>query len=296
MRLAIIALTILCIVSGCSRNRYRLWADRDARCLIDSRQTSPEWEIPCRAVEAPPESRMHDFQHPDFPCGRPCDDAAAARYMNCSYCYRGSKYWDRFKESAAIEQLHWSEYLPIDEEGECKIDQQRAVNLALLHNRDYQTSYEQLYLTALNLSLNRYDFHSRWFGGNGTNFDATGDGVLASRLFGTNNNLGFSRNFVGGGQLLTNIANSFVWQFGGGPNTQSVASNLVFTLTQPLLRGAFRHVRMESLTQAERSLLYGIRDFVRFRRQFYLSTVSQYLSLLTIVQGLRNSRAKPEFT
>ena len=48
---------------------------------------------------------------------------------------------------------------------------------------------------------------------------------------------------------------------------------------------------MESLTQGERSLLYGVRDFVRFRRQFYLDTVRQYLQLLTIVQGLKNTRS-----
>ena len=30
--------------------------------------------------------------------------------------------------------------------------------------------------------------------------------------------------------------------------------------------GAFRYVRLEGLTQAERDLLYQVRDFARFRR------------------------------
>ncbi len=291
MRNLTLAILLICIVSGCSRKTYRLWADRDAQCLIKSRQFCDQWEIPDRCVEPPVNSRMRDFNHPDCPCKRPGDDPAAAKYMNCSYCYRGSKYWDQFSPNSPIEQLHWSEYLPLDEEGECKVDRQLAVDLALLHNRGYQTQYEQLYLNALNLSLNRYDFHSRWFGGNDTSFDAQGDGAAASRLLSTSNDLGFTRDFVGGGQFLTNIANAFVWQLGGGPNTNAVSTNLIFTLTQPLLRGAFRHVRMENLTQAERTLLYGVRDFVRFRRQFYLDTVEQYLNLLTIVQGLKNTRA-----
>ena len=129
--------------------------------------------------------------------------------------------------------------MPLDADGECKVDRQLAVDLALLHNRQYQTQYEQLYLSALDLSLNRYDFHSRWFGGNDTSFDASGDGMLASRDLATTNNLGFNRSFVGGGQFLTNLANSFVWELGGGPNTNAVSTNLIFTLTQPLLRGAF---------------------------------------------------------
>ena len=294
MRLAFISLAVLCAAIGCSRKSYRLWADRDAQCLIDSRQTSPEWEIPSRTVEAPPNSRMYDFHHPDHPCSRPCDDPAASKYMDYSFRCRSSKYWNRFKENAAIEQLHWSEYLPLDESGECKVDRQQAVDLALLHNRQYQSAYEQLYLSALNLSLNRYDFFNRWFGGTGTTFNAAGDGMAASRLLGSNNGLGFNRAFFGGGQFMTNLANSFVWELGGGPNTQDVSTNLIMTLTQPFLRGAFRHVRTESLTQAERNLLYDVRDFVRFRRQFYLSTVSQYLSLLTTVQGLRNTRANLE--
>ncbi|MEM9411041.1 MAG: TolC family protein [Planctomycetota bacterium] len=294
MRNFLFIVLLLSLAVGCSRRTYRLWADRDAQCVIEDRQFDSTWQIPSRPVEASVASRMHDFTDPDTPCIRPMDDQGASKYMLKSYCFRGSKYWDRFSEAGEIEQLHWCDYLPLNDEGNCQVDRQSAVELALLHNRNYQSSYEQLYLNALNLSLNRYDFHSRWFGGSGGTFDASGDGMLASRLLGNGNSLGFSRNLVGGGQFVTNLINSLTWQLGGGPNSQTVSTNLVFMLTQPLLRGAFRHVRMESLTQAERSLLYGVRDFVRFRRAFYLSTVSQYLNLLTSVQGLKNQRANLE--
>jgi outer membrane protein TolC len=65
-------------------------------------------------------------------------------------------------------------------------------------------------------------------------------------------------------------------------------------MTQPLLRGAFKDVRMEPFTQAERNVLYEARDFARFRKQFYFDTVSGndgYLSLLLQVQGIRNLEA-----
>ena len=72
----------------------------------------------------------------------------------------------------------------------------------------------------------------------------------------------------------------------------SAGSNGLFvsSFTQPLLRGAFRHVRLENLTQAERNLLYDVRNFARFRRRFYLDTSSSFLNLLTQVQSIRNAQ------
>ena len=60
---------------------------------------------------------------------------------------------------------------------------------------------------------------------------------------------------------------------------------------QPLLRGAYRDVRLEGLTQSQRNVLYAVRDFARFRKQFYVDVVSGeqgYLNLLLKVQAIRN--------
>ena len=282
---------LFCLITvGCTRKDYRLWADRDAQCLIESRQRQQPWQIPARTVEPVAESRMADINDPDCPDVRPGDDPSAASYMHCSYRFTGSNYWDRFSPVSEIDHDHWRSELPVDENGVINVDRDMAIKLSLLHNRQYQSQYESLYLTALGQSLNRYDFHARWFGNSGSTFSASGDGALASRLISESRGLGFRRNLVGGGQFLTSLANSFSWQLGGGPNTQNAASSVLFALTQPLMRGAFRHVRMESLTQGERSLLYSVRDFVRFRRQFYLDTVQPYLQLLLTVQSLKNQR------
>ncbi len=48
---------------------------------------------------------------------------------------------------------------------------------------------------------------------------------------------------------------------------------------------------MEGLTQAERDVLYAIRDFARFRKQFYFTLVSGnsgHLSLLLQLKSIRN--------
>ena len=285
--IAMVGAVVLLCSSGCSRQNYRLLADRDAYRLIDSRQCNPQWDIPSRTVEANPQSRLADFNDPD--CGPlPPDDPAAACYMRQPHNSRKPvRFWDQRGYQSEIENGGWESALPYDETGAVKLDKQMAVDLALIHNREFQTRVEQLYVTALQLSGNRFEFEVNWFGGSDGAFVASGDGANAVRGLSESNNLGFTRNFASGGQFATNLVNSFTWQLGGNGNSNFAAGSLLFSLTQPLLRGAFRHVRTESLTQAERNLLYDVRDFARFRRQFYFDIVSQYLDLLNQTQSVR---------
>lgn len=273
---------------GCSRQSYRLWADRDAYQLINSRQCDPQWNIPDRVVEAEPGSRLADSNDPD--CGLlPPDDPAAACYMRNIHNSRNPvSYWDQRGEQPFIEDGGWESTLPYDESGVLKLDKQLAVDLALLHNREFQTRVEQMHVLALRLSGNRFEYAVNWFGGSDGAFVARADGPNAVRGLSETNNLGFSKNFASGGQLAANLVNSFTWQLGGNGNSNFAAGGLLFSVVQPLLRGAFRHVRTESLTQAERDLLYDVRDFARFRRRFYFDIVSQYLDLLNQTQSVRN--------
>lgn len=273
--------------SGCTRDQYRCWADRDAYQLIRSRQFDPRWKLPGRTVEPDRRSRLADLNDPDYG-PLPPDDPAAVCYMRHPYkSRRRVNYWDQRGRSCAIDSGKWMKHLPTNEEGDVVIDKQLAVNLALLHNRDFQTQVEALHVSALGLSADRFEFDVNWFGGNGTNFTAVGDGMDAVRNLGTTNNLGFTRDFAAGGQFMANLVNSFTWSLGGNGATNFAAGNLLFSLTQPLLRGAFRHVRTEALTQAERNLLYDVRDFARFRREFYFGVVEQYLALLNQAEAVR---------
>ena len=280
---ACIAFTLV----GCTRDQYRARADQEAYGLLRSRQFDSRWILPDRTVEADPRSRLADINDPD--CGPlPHDDPAAECYMHHPYkSKRRVEYWDKRGGGAAIDSESWLQYLPTNEKGEVVIDKQLAVNLALLHNRDFQSQVEQLHVSALALSQNRFEFDLNWFGGNDTTFAANGDGVAAIRNLGSSNNLGFSRNFAAGGQFVANLVNSFTWNLGGNGSSNFAVGNLLFSLTQPLLRGAFRHVRTEGLTQAERNLLYDVRSFARFRREFYLNIVSQYLDLLNAAENVR---------
>jgi outer membrane protein TolC len=78
-----------------------------------------------------------------------------------------------------------------------------------------------------------------------------------------------------------------------GKHTQ-IGSTFTATLLQPLLRNAGRQVRLEGLTQAERDVLYAVRNYARFRKQFWAGIAVEnggYLDLLLALQTLRNQQS-----
>ncbi len=288
VRDCLLLLTALVIAfSGCTRSQYRAAADKKSYSLIASRLTDPRWLLPTRTVEPIQQSRLGLPSNLD--CSpKPPDDPAAAPWMNFPDGHRNTKYWSKIPTASQIESPAWLDHLPHDEDGQIHLTQQLALDLALLHSRDYQSQFESVYLSALTLTGNEFEFATQWSGGTGAQYTATGSDLGGNRLLQVTDRLGLGRRLAGGGQFATNILNSFFWDF--GTNTAGSNGLFVTSFTQPLLRGAFRHVRLENLTQAERNLLYEVRDFARFRRRFYLDTSTSFLNLLTQVQSIRNAQ------
>lgn len=155
-----------------------------------------------------------------------------------------------------------------------RLDQ--AVELALFNSREFQDRREDLYLAALPVTLERFGFAAQAFaaerlirqsvgreypGGGGENWQIETD-------------LGFNRTFATGAELIVRLANQIVIDL-SGPAPQTSISNLGLTFIQPLLRGGGFAVTLEALTQAERTLLYAIRSYARFRKVFYVAIAGQ---------------------
>ena len=283
---------------GCTREYYRRDADSETYQILAEKTDDPDWAIPRTSIDPPPQSRLFDPFNPDYP-PLPPDDPAAHGYMHCVDGMKGYKRWAQDGLAPWIEDPGWRNYLELSEDGSLALSPTRAVQLGLLDSRQYQTQLENLYLSALALTLERFEFDLQWFGRNSTFYDHVGENARRRGPASERNNLttlsnfGFSRAFSTGGQLLVDFANTFVWEF-TGTNTHSASSNIAIGLMQPLLRGAGREVRLESLTQAERDVLYAVRDFARFRKQFYFDIVAGsggFLSLLFQLQGIRNLEA-----
>ncbi|HMF14326.1 MAG TPA: hypothetical protein VKE94_18545, partial [Gemmataceae bacterium] len=175
---------------------------------------------------------------------------------------------------------------------------EQSVELGMFNSRDYQDRRENLYLVALPVTSERFAFAAQWFateqavyqnfgrlaagGGVGTGIaGGTGTGIAGGALgastpstnqWALNSNVGFAKLFPTGAVLLYRIANQTVFNFSSNASqTLSSISNMSLDIAQPLLRGGGRAVTLEPLTQAERNLLYEIRSYARFRKEFFVA-------------------------
>ena len=272
---AVIGLALVAGQSGCSRSHYRLQADREVRCLIDSGSTDPRWPLDNYTINPDPRSRFYDPSPADCP-PMPVDDPVSHQLMHCVDCKKGYKHWDKFGETGFRDNPLWKAYLPLNKDGELVLDRRAAVQVALLHSREYQTELEDLYLSALDVTFERFQFDTQFFGGNDTFFRTYGplSGYSTSDTTLTDDAaVSLRKQFATGGELVAGVANSVVWELGGA-NSYRVVTPMTFSLVQPLLRAAGRAVVLEDLTQSERDLLANIRQMERFRRGFYNGIVA----------------------
>lgn len=264
---------------------YRHDADCEVSAILRQKGAYEQWYLAETSADVPAQSRNFDPTTTDCP-PMPPDDPVAHRIMHCPSDQPGYEHWHDDGDLASVESPAWSEFLVTNDQGELELSYEDAYELGVMHNRDFQSQLEDVYLTALQLTLQRFEFDLQWFGGNVTEYQNAADqGEIASRSI-----LGFNKSFAAGGQLLVNFANSLVWELNGS-TSHFTTSNLTVDLVQPLLRRAFRDIRLEDLTQSERNVLYAVRDFARFRKQFYVDLASGdrgYLDLLLKLQAIRN--------
>ena len=90
------------------------------------------------------------------------------------------------------------------------------------------------------------------------------------------------------GKITAAFTTDFLRYLAGSPSTLT-SSQIGATLTRPLLRNAGYKADKENLTQAERDLLYQLRDFVRFRKDFSVQIASAYYGVLGNRDAVRNS-------
>lgn len=279
------------VTNGCHTKDYRLAADHQAYDLVKEKSNDPRWEIGKWSVYTHPDSRYYDVYDPDKP-PMPPDDPASHRYMVEVDGMKGWKHWNEWGSRSMLENPKWRQelvtYARFNKQDEVVLDMDSALQLSLMNSPDYQTQLETLYLSALDVSTERFRFEVQFFGGNGTSFVHLGEGFSEGLASNRGSGLGGARNRGPGesntlltatdawfqkrtataGQVLVGFANSFVWQF-AGPDSDNTVSLLNFNLVQPLLRGAGRGVALEQLTIVERSLLANLRAFQRYRQGFY---------------------------
>ncbi|QEG25064.1 TolC family protein [Mariniblastus fucicola] len=266
----------LVMIAGCHRGFYRRQADAEARRLVTEKLGS-RWNSATGDVHIDPMSRMFDPFSADHP-PIPPDDPAAHKLMHTVDGKPGYPHWHANGDIEEVENPTWRQYLPVNEKGQVVLSLSDAYRMALIHSPDLQQQRETLYLSALEVSIQRFGFDSQLFSGfnsflTGRGRFQTGTGSSSTTV---ENSLGVNggglsarRLGITGANFVVGLANTILWEFSGN-NTTSANSLINFSVIQPLLRGAGRERIMESLTQAERTLLANVRQLERFRRGFYL--------------------------
>ena len=266
---------------GCTRAYYRTQADEEVNCIIDNKSRALGSDPGRFRIDVEPASRMFDPTDPDCP-PMPPDDPISHQLMHCVDCKPGSPCWKHMGQTPYTDNPSWEDYLPRDEEGSVVLDLTGAVQLALLHSTNYQQQLENLYLSGLDVTFERFRFDTQFFGGSSIFYTTlgprragtpAGSSVLELQPSRTANPFRAEKLTATGGELVVGLANSLMWQFAGSDGFSS-RSLLDFSLVQPLLRRGGRIRVMERLTIAERALLANVRQMEQYRRGFYLNVVT----------------------
>lgn len=300
MRLSIMLFfAVLLIGAGCTRAKYFAQADAEAKQIVAEKSRQNAWDIGAFEVAPDPRSRYRDVYcevHPPIPQ----DDAQSARYMQSVDGHRGDKHWYRDGQRQFLENPGWqadlSSYSEVNEQGEVVLSLLSAIEIARVNSPAIQRQIETVYLSALDVSAERFEFDTQYFAGNETTFSHLGR--LRNPVLGERNELRsendalLRRRFTTAGELLVGLANTIVWQFAGSDSNQAF-SLVNFTFVQPLLRGAYRSVAMEDLTQSERTMLANLRALERYYQGFLTNLAVGELGVLGPVRTPGNPAAFP---
>jgi len=264
-------------LSGCTRRYYRRQADNEVNCIVDNKAKAVGSQPGEFRIDIDPRSRMYDPNNPDCP-PMPPDDPVSHQLMQCVDCKPGSPCWKHMGKTPYADNPTWEDYLPRDSEGNVVLDLTGAVQLARLESPTYQEQLENLYLSGLDVTFERFRFDTQFFGNSSVFFTADGP-VRAGNPAGSSLlevqpfNLQATKLTATGGEIVVNFANSLMWQF-AGPDNYTSNTLIDFNILQPLLRRGGRIRVLERLTIAERALLANVRQMEQYRQGFYLNVVT----------------------
>ncbi|MDZ8120355.1 TolC family protein [Pontiella agarivorans] len=172
------------------------------------------------------------------------------------------------------------------------------IALAMANSRSYQFEKENLFIQALNLTETQKDF----------NWDTSASSAAAStgiskqngnvETFGEqgvdgNLTLGISRTLVSGAKVSLGFTHAFLNAF-SSPDTSGEGNAVSLNIVQPLLNGFGPLVAKETLRQAERDMVYAVREFKRYQQGFVINIADQYYSALQTRDQLINQRRNYE--
>lgn len=178
---------------------------------------------------------------------------------------------------------------------------EEALAYAFRHSRDFQSAKEELYLAALDLTLERQLWTPRFFGEVSNLYsiqqssvtDASGNPSLEpDNSLAAVAEAGVRQRLPYGGEVVARVINSLVRDVTNHITTGETGQTVI-EANIPLLRGA-GPAAFESRYQAERNLIYAIRTFEGFRRNLIVDLADDYFALQQQRQEIVNTEKSIE--
>ncbi len=164
-----------------------------------------------------------------------------------------------------------------------------SLQIAAFNSREYKRRKETVFMNALSLSTERNRFSPQFSWGlkgeTGYDSDDNWTAEAGSRP-------GMNWLLATGARLSADLSTTAT-RFLSGDTRSAARSVFDLTLTQPLLRDS-RIAALEPLTQAERDMIYELRDFMRFQRRFSVGLLEDYYRVLERRQRVDNERVNHE--
>ena len=170
-----------------------------------------------------------------------------------------------------------------------QIDIAKALEIAASKSREFQDRKEALFLSALSLTTERHAFAPQFFGDASADYNYRPDN---EKTLGANFSLLADWLFATGGSLTAALT-SDLSKFLTGDSRKVASTAFSLTFVQPLLKGRGL-AATEPRTQAERDVIYQLREYVRFQRSFFVSVLTEYYRVLEKRQILRNEKMNYE--
>ncbi|MEM1107446.1 MAG: TolC family protein [Planctomycetota bacterium] len=174
-----------------------------------------------------------------------------------------------------------------------RLDLEGIIAQAIEFSPQYRSEKEGLYLTTLSLIIERHEWGPRFFStitGQVDGVPEAGDNDTALSLIGS---LGVTQRLPYGGTISATALVDYVrFLEQAATNTlpeDSQSAALSVSLDLPLLRGAGSTANtVETRIQAERNLIYAVRGFERFRREFFVDIAAIYFDIVRRQRQLAN--------
>lgn len=156
--------------------------------------------------------------------------------------------------------------------------------IAAENSRDYQARRESLYLAALDLTLERFEFGYRADANGGVTLSGTDSGAEDINADST---LTFRKVMGNGASVVLDLGVDLFSSLAHGDPSE-LFSSLGLTITKPLLAGSSKEAIFDSLTRAERRVVDQARTYERFRRTFAVDMFGRYWRILEEVAVVEN--------